>query len=363
MKSPLKRHYYCSSCFVHENENDNESCSCETASLSYFLQIPIVNQLQSLLLRPNFLDDLNKSPTIGTSTVISDIYNGEMYKNYTDDSGLLAHRKPNISFMFYTNGAPAFKYSKCKVWPIYLIIDELPYNKKILKENIIVAGIWFDPENPNPNLFLQPLHTEIVQLRRKVFFQTPETTVPITIKALLICGTCDIPAKADFLNHSHHNGFYGCTLCYSSDYNISGTNFGNTHVYPFDGPLKLRTVDEHRQDVEEAFIEQERIFGVKGPSLLFSIMPNAINGMFIDTMHCVFNGVVSKLVHLWFDTSLRYERFSLHANKAIVDNYYKSSQYRLYQECPAQYRILLVTGKQVNGEISFFITRFRYFRM
>ena len=36
----------------------------------------------------------------------------------------------NISFLINTDGVPVFKSSKVSIWPLYLIINELPYGKR-----------------------------------------------------------------------------------------------------------------------------------------------------------------------------------------------------------------------------------------
>ena len=48
----------------------------------------------------------------------------------------------------------------------------------------------------------------------------------------------------------------------------------------------------------------QTIFGVKGLSSLH-ILPsfNIINNVVIDYMHCVLEGVVKKLMHLWFSVA------------------------------------------------------------
>lgn len=41
----------------------------------------------------------------------------------------------------------------------------------------------------------------------------PELPHAITCKAILLTGTCDMPAKATALNMISHNGFYACPYC------------------------------------------------------------------------------------------------------------------------------------------------------
>ena len=42
-----------------------------------------------------------------------------------------------------TDGIPVFKSSKFSVWPLYLVINELPLNKCLCSSNVILAGLWF----------------------------------------------------------------------------------------------------------------------------------------------------------------------------------------------------------------------------
>jgi len=41
----------------------------------------------------------------------------------------------NISFSWYTDGIPVFKSSKLALWPLYLTINELPFEERKKREN------------------------------------------------------------------------------------------------------------------------------------------------------------------------------------------------------------------------------------
>jgi len=40
-----------------------------------------------------------------------------------------------------------FKSSKVSIWPLFLVINELPYKKRMAKENMIFADLWFGDKN------------------------------------------------------------------------------------------------------------------------------------------------------------------------------------------------------------------------
>ena len=56
---------------------------------------------------------------------LRDIYDGEVYQKHMSPNGFL-HNSMNISFTMNTDGAAVFKSSSASLWPVYLIINELP---------------------------------------------------------------------------------------------------------------------------------------------------------------------------------------------------------------------------------------------
>ena len=60
--------------------------------------------------------------------IYCDIYDGNVYQELVRD-GFLAN-KDNISFLFNTDGIPVFKSSGFSFWPLFLLINELPYKMR-----------------------------------------------------------------------------------------------------------------------------------------------------------------------------------------------------------------------------------------
>jgi len=69
-----------------------------------------------------------------TNTVgkMEDIYDGLVYQKYMQDGQFLADAN-NISFLWNTDGVPV-KSSKCSIWPMYFVINELPIHKDDVKK-------------------------------------------------------------------------------------------------------------------------------------------------------------------------------------------------------------------------------------
>ena len=110
----------------------------------------------------------------------------------------------NISLSWYTDGVRIFKSSNYSIWPFVFTIDELPPEERFKIENMLIAAIHVGNEKPIPNLFLQPVKKELRQLYKGVKFTTPNGER--NVRVVTIAGTCDLPAKALFLNMVPYNG-------------------------------------------------------------------------------------------------------------------------------------------------------------
>ncbi len=57
-----------------------------------------------------------------------DIYDGAVYQEMVEN-GFLAV-ETNISFILNTDGIPVFRSSSFSFWPIWLLVNELPYQMR-----------------------------------------------------------------------------------------------------------------------------------------------------------------------------------------------------------------------------------------
>lgn len=60
----------------------------------------------------------------GKST-IEDVYDGKLYRKFSRPGGFLSHPH-NISFLGNTDGVSLIRSTGWGVWPVYLVINELP---------------------------------------------------------------------------------------------------------------------------------------------------------------------------------------------------------------------------------------------
>lgn len=324
---PVKMHRYCNICLT-ELPLDNICTKCLKkrsfqVNASLFLEIPIISQLRTLFSREGFYDDLQyrfnrvkKNPDN-----IEDIYDGNIYKQFMKEGFLSV--ASNISFMWNTDGVSLFNSSNFSIWPLYLRINELPPQKRCLTENMIICGIWFGKGKPNMNYYITQFHQSFTDLITGIDINIPNRDHPVLVKAIVLSGTCDLPAKCLVLNMHQFNGAYGCAKCKQKGETFNTANRGHKHVYPFDkdnfkGPK--RTHYETMLEGERATIEKKVVNGIKGPSVLSLIVRDIINSTAVDVMHTVYLGVMKKLLGLWFDGKHSNCAFSLSKFKEEISN-------------------------------------------
>lgn len=258
----MRFHRYCSYCFLQVEGNlnvcPNSFCSRDltrSENTSFFIEIPITSQISDFFARPGFLQLLEHRfiRIKKDSDNIEDIYDGELYKRHTSINGILSDVK-NISLMLNTDGIPIFKSSKFDLWLLYLVINELPYKERISRDNMIFAGLWFGSSKPVMLTFLQPFHSALSNLENEgLLVETFDDH--FTAHAILLAGTCDLPAKCLVCNTVQYNGFYGCLKCKQPGQTVkTGKTGGHTHAFAFDfanrkGPKRTQkeTLEESRQ--------------------------------------------------------------------------------------------------------------------
>ena len=117
-----------------------------------------------------------------------------------------------LGTMFNTDGAPVFKSSKMSLWPIYLVVNELPISCRFNKENLILAGLWFGDKKPFMLNFLKPTVTALQKLESGVDMWYKEKG-NFKIRGVLLACICDLPARALLMNFTQYNGAYSCLRC------------------------------------------------------------------------------------------------------------------------------------------------------
>lgn len=336
---PSRRHYYCNSCKAPVSEFDQVCPNSARASIlpmssrSYFVEISIEEQLRSLFKRPGFYGDIQyrfqrqKLQPNG----IEDVYDGKLYQAQMEPGKFLSN-PCNLSFQWNTDGVPLFHSSKYGMWPLYLKINELPPKKRDYLTNKILAGIWLGDGKPAVNTYFKPIYHTLQKLYTEgVLVSSPHITGPFQCHAIMLSGTCDMPAKAVALNMIGHNGFYGCPKCSQPGITYKTSKGGNVHVYPYNasnpvGPV--RTSESLKHDAKVALRTNSVVNGIRGPGSCLATLPqhDIVKGMSIDYMHCVLINIVRLLISLWFESKYSSELWSCCRSESVVDARMESIQ-------------------------------------
>ena len=329
-KSPLVFHHYCSHCFLYLENKEAESCPntlCQKSlkglgKKSFFIEIPIVSQLQDVFNQVSIWETITtyRFNRKCRNDDVGDIYDGALYRKHWESGFLKDHR--NISFIYNTDGVPIFKSSKFSLWPLYVAINELPYSQRFRRDNMLLAGVWFGPDKPFMLSFLKPFHSIFHQLETDGVEILNPKGENITVRAILLCGTCDLPARCLVCNSIQFNGFYGCLRCRQAGKSIKTQKGGHVHVYPFNtedpsGPVQTKS--GIMRDAQRAVQEKSSVNGIKGPSWFAALRHHdIILGTAIDYMHCALEGVMKLLLELWF-TSKEGQHEPFNISKQVED--------------------------------------------
>lgn len=293
-------------------------------SLCFCLEIPLITQLQALFAKPKFFNLLDyRFQRNSRPGVIEDIYDGELYREHFEHENSLLRDKRNLSFTYNTDGVPLFKSSKFSLWPLYFAVNELPCPQRFQRENMILAGLWYGERKPLMLNFLKPFHTALSKLETDgVEAKSPSGECFIS-KAILLLGTCDMPAKCMVCNSTQFNGFYGCLKCKQPGCNVKSSKGGNVHAFPFissDPTGPPRTHEQTREDAREAFEKGAIVDGIKGPCWFASLnYHDLIRGSAVDYMHCVLEGAMKLLLKLWFGGGHSDDSYSIASRISEVD--------------------------------------------
>ncbi|XP_078533887.1 LOW QUALITY PROTEIN: uncharacterized protein LOC144820125 [Lissotriton helveticus] len=332
--------YYCATCYTHVDKNTqtcpNQHCLkdlIQSDSVSYFIQHSLIAQLQTMFRRKHFTEKVRKHRfdhyMENEKQTMKDVYDGEMYLDLFK-SGFL--KNPNsLSFAMNTDGVPVFKSSKISMWPVYLMVNELPVSQRKLRENILLYGIWVSTKKPIMWSFLKPLYEELAQLESGVSFQD-HNNCSFTCHATLLTITCDLPARCLVSNSTQFNGKFGCWHCLQEgEVTVSGK--GHCRVFPYNaenpkGPP--RTLDTIKSDVNSAIANIESglsdysVRGIKGPMWFMFLKHFCVTrGFVIDYMHGVCSGIMKLLMTIWFTKEYKHHSYSFYDKVKIVNVYLK----------------------------------------
>ena len=300
LRGAIDYEYYCSKCF----SKCEKSVGCSTTGcdkkteLCCLIKIPLAPQLQTLLKRKGFYSLLQFISARPNSSDLSDIFYGNLYGDHIE-LGILGTCTA-LSLMWYTDGAALFKSSRISVWPLFLSINELPYSERFKKENLLVAALWCGPVQPHGNIILKAVYPDLKKLAEGVSLEIEDQGEKV-IKAVVLNGTGDTPARALMLNMVKHNGQNCCQKCEQEGEPREGC-FG-VRVFPYKPEEMVPRTDEKlcRQG-DLATNLNHAYMGVKGRTLLSNMTYSAVRGTSLNSMHLIYGGIAKINVKFFLDS-------------------------------------------------------------
>ena len=230
----------------------------------------------------------------------------------SEHADFFQHRE-HLGVIINTDGVPLFKSSKSSIWPVYLEIANLPPSLRFRHDNTIICGLYVGQGKPKLTVLMKPIMESINYMNAVGFaFMSPEGVKTVRIK--LLFGIFDLIAKAPMLNMNQFNGAYGCPTCLHPGMSSSP----GARVYLPGTIYPIRSLLDIRNAIAESKEQGNTIRGIKGVSPIAGYL-HLVNGIPIDYMHCVAEGVVKYLLVAWTDSKRHKEHFSIRKHLQDID--------------------------------------------
>ena len=232
-------------------------------------------------------------------TKLEDIYDGVLYKNFVESLPLI-ERNSYATCNFNSDGSPVFKSSNCSIWPVQIMINELPIN--VRQNKTITWALWFGKNKPNMDIFLSAFAESMNE------FSSDGIPCAILnevkkIKLYPICCCVDSVARAPMQGLIQFNGRFGCNWCLHPGELVKKKK-KRVIKYPLMEDIpETRTELETVKHMDGACDSKKPVYGVKKASALLKLKEfNIVRGFVPDAMHCVSLGICRQFSNYWFST-------------------------------------------------------------
>lgn len=288
----------------------NEMLCCgqklKTLNTNHFVYIPIKQQLIRNL-EKNFNEIIGYNPTT-EKEVIADLHDGAQYKKVQSK-----FQSKVLSIMVNTDGASVFKtiFNK-SVWPVHLQQNYLVPSERFKTSNMMLAAMYFGPNEPNMEELFYPLLAELNQIQNEGGIILERNGNKHVFIPMLTHCCCDLPAKCKVQSISSHAGYYACGYCLHPGTLIYPKQQNNRKPKPYVRYIQsndpARTNDSFLNTYKQ--LQSKPITGIRGISCMVAAAEfDLVHGFNIDYMHCVLLGVMKKLMDLWLNSKNHMESY------------------------------------------------------
>ena len=244
---------------------------------------------------------------------LQDVQDGKLYQDLMKPGGFLSCSE-NTGLILCSDGVQLFKSSNQSFWPILLAVTNLPPGIRMNAENLVLAGVWQGSGKPPMKIIISKVLQKINQLQSTGIAVHSEHFSGVKIvRAKLIMGVFDLPARASATNCMQFNGNYSCLYCFDKGIHISHRQLflpDEEH-----NPRSKETIDRHARKAER---KRAVIFGIKGKSILSSYI-DIVQAVPADYMHAVLEGVSRRILSTCLDSKNHASRFYLGRATGEID--------------------------------------------
>lgn len=290
---------YCNLCNINVSTKD-------AAYKNFFVTFDTSSQIIELLnTHIDYYDKVMHNKKI--DNLIRDIYDGKCYREFIKDLSP-EDRYNYITVVFNTDGAPLFESSSYSIWPIYIMLNELPFS--VRSSQLLLAGLWFGKSKPEMSVFLQPFVDDMNKFS-ETGIKCQLNNVERIIKIFCLVSCVDSVARAPMQGLIQFNGKYGCNWCLHPGQWVASKCKPDSGSYKY---LLLDSVVKKRNEIEsfshmEKGTEKDPCFGFKRASPLINLNKfNIIFGFVPDYMHII-ESLGKQFTNIWFGSNKQMASF------------------------------------------------------
>jgi hypothetical protein len=206
---------YCAECkdiLLFKNE-------ARTISVRSFYYRSIIGAIQDMFFRPGFDRMLQiQQQRVGLADYFSDIYDGEVWKTFkvADDQPVFT-QESHRNLMLYLNcdWLQPLDNKSHSTGAIYITVQNIPREYRMLMSNCILVAIIAGPEEPNKDVirhYFRRLTDELLQFMHGVEMEVLGKGKQL-VKAALTQLASDIPATKKVIGMAGHSAGQACHRC------------------------------------------------------------------------------------------------------------------------------------------------------
>lgn len=170
--------------------------------------------------------------------------------------------------------------------------------------------------------FFFPFLKELRYINEKGGMRLTHNETVYKFMPIIISCCCDLPAKCDVQGMIGHAGSFACGYCTHPGIQVKTPEDRKAMIRYVKGTENYETRSHH--DFIEIYEQLnstavKSIKGIKTISCLIAAKDfDMVNGFSVDAMHCVFSGVMKKLMNLWLDTKNHKQPFYISKKNQII---------------------------------------------